>query len=163
MLQHAGLKEIIQPISWAMRTLARKPKPGPRKLVISVPVDRVLSNIWMMVRVANIFEKSTQGTRPLPVSLSRVHFKNENFYIVEDGHHRCETAKMKGQKTVRAEISEERHFVPQDWCITRQGFKHVRTGKMTRAAKDLRAAARWLGVSVDRTSAQVKSSRENIP
>lgn len=89
LLRHAGMKELLEPIAWSMRMLARRIKTRQTRRVVSVPVERVLSHIWMPVRVANIFEKSAKGTQPPPVSLSRMRFMGEEFYIVEEGHHRC--------------------------------------------------------------------------
>lgn len=66
---------------------------------------------------------------------------------------------MKGGNTIRAKICKDRHLVPIDWNITGHGFRHTRTGRETTAAKDLRAAARWLGVSVDRDSLRTRPSR----
>ena len=137
--------EVIDPLVWTIHTLARRCSPRSRRKVI-VPVQRVFSHIWQPARIARIFDGLHTGTQPPPVSLSRIWFRGEDFYVVDDGHHRTEVVRMKRGERISARIIEECHFVPSDWLVTRTGFKHKRSGELREAPADYRAAARWLGV-----------------
>lgn len=146
LLQKPGYPELIEPLAWTIQTLSRSCNQRPTNRVVHVPTNCVLSHIWQTGRVARIFEKLQQGTTPPPASLYLVWFRREKFYLVEDGNHRCETAKMRDVAKIPARIGEVRRFVPTDWRITNRGFRHTRTREFRSAPADYRAAARWLGV-----------------
>jgi hypothetical protein len=146
LLHEPGYPELIEPLAWTIQTLSRACNQQPTNRVVRAPTNRVFSHIWQTGRVAGIFEKLQQGTTPPPVSLYLVWFRRERFYLVEDGNHRCETAKMRDVATIPARIGEVRRFVPTDWRVTNRGFCHTRTGEFRKAPADYRAAARWLGV-----------------
>lgn len=145
LLDDLGQKELVGPISWAFRMLSHCLDGPTSRRVVSIPVARVLSHIWQPVRVTRLLQPSRGKLIP-PVVLSEVRFDGERFYLVSDGNHRCEVAKLRGQDRVRAVIEGIQLFKPSDWQLTKQGVRHRRTGKYHKLAKDVRAAARWLGV-----------------
>lgn len=145
LLRGTGQQEIAEPIAWAIRTLSHWAGKRDRRVRL-LPVARVISHAWQPARMARIFEKSLTGTRPPPVQLVLVRFKRRDFYLIEDGHHRCEVAKMRGETMIRGQVVAVMQFVPENWRIERGGFRCRSTGAFRKAAADLRAAARWLGV-----------------
>ncbi len=145
LLDGPGCHEIAEPIAWAFRMLARQVNVLPARRAVRVPVKRVLSHAWQPVRIARLFEPK-RGRKIPPVTLWEVRFRGEHFYLVADGHHRCEVAKMRGEEHVLAVIEDVRHFVPDDWAPAPGGFRHRRKGTLQAVAADLRAAGRWLGI-----------------
>lgn len=145
LLNGPGSHEVAGPIAWAFRALARRVNIPTSRRAVRVPVARVLSHAWQPVRIARLFEPKC-GRKIPPVTLWEVRFRSERFYLVADGHHRCEVAKMRGAEHVLAVIEEVRHFVPGDWAPVPGGFRHRRKGTLQVVAKDLQAAGRWLGI-----------------
>ena len=80
------------------------------------------------------------------MSLLAVSYLGEVFYSVADGNHRAESAKIRGEEEIEAEIIETSVFDPNEWVLTDAGVENRISGKTRDLPVDYRAAAKWLGV-----------------
>lgn len=140
-----GMEEINSPIAEALRALSEHINEPVSEAVKEIPLCRILSHVWMPVRIGRIFSYP-RGSKPPPVDLVEFRFEGESFYAVYDGHHRCESAKMRWEKTIPAKIDSVAIVRPHIWRITPNGLLNTETKLELPRPVDVRAAAHWLGV-----------------
>jgi hypothetical protein len=146
LLGDLGMEELICPITWTMRMLSVWTTTEPSKKNVRVPTNRILSHVWQLPRLTRIFEGYAAGTKPPPVWLQEIRFGIEKFYLVDDGNHRAEAARIREEAFIRAKIKGVYCFNPQDWILVKTGARNRATGKIQSLEVDQHAAARWLGV-----------------
>lgn len=146
LLGDLGMEELICPITWTMRMLSVWTTSKRVKKIVRVPTERILSHVWRLPRLTRIFEGYAAGTKPPPVWLQEIQFGTEKFYLVDDGNHRAEAARIREEVSTRAEIKAVYCFNPEDWILVKAGARNRLTGKIQSLEADQYAAARWLGV-----------------
>lgn len=72
--------------------------------IMDVPVDAVCSAPWSVGRLARCRELLAAGKVAPPVDLTEVRVGREVFYLLTDGNHRTEAARLAGHETIRAEV-----------------------------------------------------------
>ena len=145
LLNGYGLQEIIEPLKWTFRVLSEYLDKTTTETPKVIPLNRILSHIWMPARLARIFSYP-KSTKPPPVYLEEIRFLGESFYCVSDGNHRCEAAKTRGVTTIPAIIESEAIVRPENWRVTKSGLKNIFTDTDFERDADIRAAALWLGI-----------------
>jgi hypothetical protein len=146
LLGELGMEELICPITWTMRMLSVGTTTEPLEKNVRVPTHRILSHVWQLPRLTRIFEGYTAGTKPPPVWLQEIRFGTEKFYLVADGNHRVEAARIREEAVINAEIEAVYCFNPADWFLVKEGASNRATGKIQSLQVDQHAAARWLGL-----------------
>ncbi|WP_145928725.1 hypothetical protein OH491_19625 [Termitidicoccus mucosus] len=131
---------MVAPIHWTFCALLESETASPSDAVTVVPLARILSHVWQPVRLERIFS-FPKKSKPPPVHLEQVEFHGEFFYSVSDGNHRCEAAKMRGNKTISAIIESATVVRPENWRVTARGLRNIKTGKYLVRSIEIRAAA----------------------
>jgi hypothetical protein len=146
LLGELGMEELICPIKWAIQVLSVGTTTELSKEIVRVPTNRILSHVWQFPRLTRVFEGYAAGTKPPPVWLQEIRFGTEKFYLVADGNHRAEAARIREEAFIHAEIEEVSCFNPHDWILVKTGARNRLTGEIRSLGADQHAAARWLGV-----------------
>lgn len=142
---NVGFEELSGPVAGALRYLSRHCRIKHSRRVTKIPVDRILSWVWRHGRVLRNIELAVKGGKPPPITVTEIRFGREIFYLVYDGNHRSEVAKIRGEDRIAAVIQQTLVFEPRRWILCRNGVRST-AGKFMKLPVDQLAAAKWLGI-----------------